>query len=80
MQVNHKVSDILELFSRVDAGLDFEVAGVFDFEIVPRDYSVVDLEGFVAEIGHFVGVPGGTDDDVGDLLQVGEDVHAWKGL
>lgn len=80
MQVNHNMADILELFSRVDAGLDFEVAGVFNFEIVPRDYAIVDLEGLVAEIGHFVCVTRGTDDDVGDLLQVGEDVHAWKGL
>ena len=78
MQVNHNLTDILELFSRVDASLDFEVAGVLDFEIVPRDYTVVNLEGLVTEIGHFVGVTGGADDNVGDLLQVGEDVHAWN--
>ncbi len=37
MQVNHNLADILELFSRVYAGLDFEVAGILDFEIVPQD-------------------------------------------
>jgi hypothetical protein len=80
MEINHNLTGILELFGGVDAGLDFEVAGVLDFEVVPRDHTIVDLESLVAQVGHFVGVAGWADDYVGDLLQVREDVHEMKGF
>lgn len=75
MQINHDMTDILELLCRVYTGFDLEVTRVFNLKVLAKDLLVVDLESLVAQVGHFVGVARGADDYVGDLLQVGKDVH-----
>ncbi len=76
MQVNDNFLDCLELLSRsIQAAFDLHTPRVFQLEILTLDDFILELKRLIPQIGHLVRVAGGTDDDVGDLLKVGEDVH-----
>jgi hypothetical protein len=69
MEIDDELIDAFEiLLGGVETALDLHVAMVFNVEIFPFDVILINFKLLVAKVYHFVGVPGGPDDEIGDFF------------